>query len=137
MEVDHISCGAVVFYTYKDTNLYILIQNVDGKHWDFPKGTVKKDETEEQTALREIQEEVGISATILSGFREEIVYEHKPGCVKKVILFVAKSPGMSVELQKEEILDSLWLQYRDAKELLTYDNVKEILEKAHKFLTDS
>lgn len=137
MVVDHISCGAVVFFSYKDTPLYLLIQNVDGKHWDFPKGTVIGKETEIQTALREIKEETGINAEIIHGFREEIVYEHKPGCTKKVILFLASSSTMQVVLEQKEILDSVWLRYRDAKELLTHDNVKKVLEKAHNFLLQS
>ena len=134
MEIDCISCGAVVFYTFKEKTLYLIIQNVNGKHWDFTKGTVEGNEQEEQTALREIQEEVGIQAEIVPGFREEIVYEYKSGYFKKVIFFVAKSNALDVKLQKEEILDSVWLEYKDAKELLTFDNVKEILEKAYAFL---
>ena len=38
-------------------------------HWGFPKGHIEKDETEYETALREVKEETNIDARIIDGFR--------------------------------------------------------------------
>ena len=136
MEIDHISCGAVVFYTHRNRFLYLIIQNVNGKHWDFAKGTVEGNESEEETALREIKEETEVVPKIVPNFREEITYEYRPGHLKKVIFFIAESQSLETNLQKEELIDAVWLDYKDAREMLTYDNVKGVLDKAHEFLLE-
>jgi bis(5'-nucleosidyl)-tetraphosphatase len=136
MGIDWISCGAVVFNKHKDKFLYLIIQSINGKHWDFAKGQVEGNENEEQTALREIKEETGVVPQIIPHFRGEITYEYKLGHLKKVIFFVAESQSLDTNLQEEEIMDSVWLNYKDAREMLTFDNVKTVLDKAHEFLTN-
>ena len=64
------SCGAVVFTRINSEIKYLLIRNLTGIY-GFPKGHVKQGETEEETALREIFEEVGLSVKLLPGFRSE------------------------------------------------------------------
>ncbi|HBB03954.1 TPA: hypothetical protein DCZ39_03570 [Patescibacteria group bacterium] len=36
---------------------FLIIQQKQGSHWFFPKGHIEDNESEEQTALREIYEE--------------------------------------------------------------------------------
>lgn len=43
-------------------------------YYGFPKGHLEKNEIEEQTAIRETYEEVGINVEIIQGFREKIEY---------------------------------------------------------------
>ena len=56
------SCGAIV-YREKDGVEILLIKHKNGGHWAFPKGHVENKETEEETALREIREETGLTLT--------------------------------------------------------------------------
>ena len=58
------SCGAVVSRMTENGREILLIRHMNGGHWAFPKGHVEKDETEEQTARREILEETGLIAMI-------------------------------------------------------------------------
>ena len=55
------SCGAIVYRKFHGNIELLLIKNQNGGHWSFPKGHVEEGETEEQTAVREIMEETGIS----------------------------------------------------------------------------
>ena len=59
-----ISCGGVVIHRGKVLTLY---KNYKNKYegWVLPKGTVEKNETFEQTALREVREESGVNARII------------------------------------------------------------------------
>lgn len=50
------SCGAVIYTNINDTVHYVLAQQLTGFE-EFPKGHVEQNETEEQSALREIHEE--------------------------------------------------------------------------------
>ena len=58
------SCGAVVLRKNQGRLQVLLIKHINGGHWAFPKGHVEPGETEEQTALREIKEETGLSVTL-------------------------------------------------------------------------
>ena len=53
------SCGVIVFRRDPGRS-FLLMRHVD--RWDFPKGHVDAGETEMQCALRELEEETGISA---------------------------------------------------------------------------
>ena len=126
------SCGTVVF---RD-KLFLLLHYSAG-HWDFPKGHVEKGETEEQTALRELQEETGITdGKILSGFREPIHYfftHHNERISKDVIFFVAETKTEAITISNEH-QGFAWLPYPEALAKLSFKNSKDILKKAHDFL---
>ena len=87
------SCGAVVFTRREDGVRYVVIENVGGVV-GFPKGHIEEGETETQTALREIYEEVGLRPRLCDGFRE--VDEHPiPGrdVIKQIVYFLAEYDG--------------------------------------------
>ena len=52
------SAGAVVFRKEKEP-LYLLL-HYEAKHWDFPKGHVEENESDNETVKREVEEETGI-----------------------------------------------------------------------------
>ena len=66
------SCGAVVYRMEDGSPEILLIKHRNGGHWAFPKGHVEKNETESETALREIQEETGLAVDLDTGFRETV-----------------------------------------------------------------
>ena len=130
------SCGAVVFTKHKEGLKFLLLHYGAG-HWDFPKGKQEKNEKEEQTALREIKEETGIeNVETLDGFRETVKYFYKKGeetVYKEVTFFLVQSPTEEVMISFEHI-GYAWLSYEHAYKKLTFNNSKELLENADKFL---
>ena len=82
------SCGAVIFTEADGVRLY-LIELMKKGHCSICKGHVEKNETEHQTAEREILEETGLSVKFINGFRESIEYSPYEGCIKTVIFFLA------------------------------------------------
>ena len=88
------SCGAVVFTRMGGEPHYVLVRAKDqpeGCH-GFPKGHMEAGETEEQTALREIYEEVGLRVRLLPGFRAvtEYALPYPPDTRKRVVFFLAE-----------------------------------------------
>ena len=63
------SCGAIVYRQRDSWVEVLLICHKNGGHWAFPKGHVEKQETEEETALREIREETGLTVKLNTAFR--------------------------------------------------------------------
>ena len=128
------SCGGVVFTRRDGIIHYVIIRHLGG-HWGFPKGHMEPGETECQTALREIHEEVGLHCTLLEGFRREIQYAlPKKSTVKQVVYFLAEYEGQNLRPQPEEIAQIALLPYEQTLEQLTHQQSKNILMDANAFL---
>jgi bis(5'-nucleosidyl)-tetraphosphatase len=106
-------------------------------HWGFPKGHVENDESEEQTAIREVFEETGLSVDLLNGFKAKTQYLLSKDILKEVIYFVGISLGESINIQTEEIQEYKWLKYSEMIDILNFDNIKQILKESHDFLLNS
>ena len=132
------SAGIIVYRIHNAQKEYLLLQYNAG-HWDFAKGKIEKGETKEEAALRELNEEAGISAHIEPGFEESFSYifhdYDKQLTQKTVYFFIGKATDDHVVLSDEHT-DFVWLPYEKALEQLTYDNAKEVLKKANKFITN-
>ena len=124
------SCGALVFRRFHGNTELLLIKHANGGHWSFPKGHVESGETEVETALREIKEETGIDVIIDPSFREVISYSPKKDTQKDVIYFIARAQNYNYTPQEEEIAQIKWVEINRAHTILTYDNDKQLVNKA-------
>lgn len=136
---EHKSCGLIVFFQNDNAKIEYLLLNYVAGHWDFPKGHIESGESEEETALRELTEETGLSkkdVSIWPGFNEEIEYFYKSGRElqhKKVSFYLAESKSKEVKLSDEHV-GFEWLTFKKALERLTYKTTKDVLRKANHFL---
>ena len=127
------SCGAVV-YKKEEEKIYFLIEEMKAGHYSIPKGHVENNETEIETALREIKEETNLEVNLDSNFREVVSYSPYEGCIKDVVFFVAKAKTFDMKEQLIEVTSLKWLEPVDAINILTFDSDKEVLKKAWKYL---
>jgi bis(5'-nucleosidyl)-tetraphosphatase len=127
------SCGAVVWLKEDGRRLF-LIEHMTGGHYSIPKGHVEGDETEVQTAEREIREETALDVTIDTGFRRVITYSPAPEVEKDVVFFTAEAAGRKVSNQECEVTEIFWLPYREALARLTFDSDKDVLHGAEMYL---
>jgi 8-oxo-dGTP pyrophosphatase MutT (NUDIX family) len=130
------SAGVVVFRMQDDARRYLLLDY--GKHWDFPKGHVERGEELTQTALRELEEETGITDTrLIAGFSHEIAYffrdRRKRLVHKKVHFFLAETKTRTIHLSDEHV-GFEFLEYEAALKRLTYAGAKSILREAEAFM---
>ena len=129
------ACGAVV-YTFLNGRIhYVIIQQQEGFH-GFPKGHVEKNETEGETALREIYEEVGLRPTLIKGFKviDEYPLLHKQHVIKQVVYFLAEYSSQAIIIQEEELLGAMLLPYEEAIKILDYESSRKVLAQADHFL---
>lgn len=129
-----LSCGAVIYRRSQGRVLYLLLKHVNGNHWSLAKGHTQAGESEVQTALREIDEETGLSVKLKPGYREAIRYCPSSDVEKTVVFFLAKARTKKVKLQKSEILNSAWLELEDALKLISHKDTGEVLRRAEAFL---
>ena len=144
------SAGAVVFREDKKIKerLYLVLQHPDsdsrtGKsasgHWDFPKGHLERGERTEDTVRREVREETGIRALdIIPGFKATIRYFVSytgARTLKFVAYFLARTKEEEVTISHEH-QGYEWLPYTKAHARLTYKNAKDVLKRAHDYLSE-
>ena len=117
------SCGAVVI----DEDKVLLIKHVLG-HWDLPKGHMEGNETEVETAIRELKEETNIDIEVDNKYRYTIEYSPEEDVWKEVVYFIAKPKTNELIPQEEEVQQVEWVDINEAIERLTFDNAKNILK---------
>ncbi|MBQ9251414.1 MAG: NUDIX domain-containing protein [Clostridia bacterium] len=127
------SCGAVV-YKLEGTSPLFLIEHMALGHTSIPKGHVEGNETEEETALREIREETNLEVDLDTGFRHTISYSPFEGIHKDVVFFIARAKTDLLINQESEVSALEWLPFDDAVAAMTYDTDKETLQAARKYL---
>ncbi len=128
--VNEKSCGAIVYRKHHGNTEILLIKHINSGHWSFPKGHVEENETEVETAAREIKEETGIDVIIDPTFRETVSYSPKKDTQKVVVYFIAKAKNFDFVPQEEEIADIKWVEIGHALTILTYENDRSIVNKA-------
>ena len=118
----HRSCG-IIPYRWNNGYPQVLLLKQRGSaayRWSFPKGHMEAGETEEQTALREMREECGMTAQLHPGFRQVMNYTINGWMPKEVVLFLGEAVGETA-LQAAEIEQSRWASIQEARVLLHPD----------------
>jgi 8-oxo-dGTP pyrophosphatase MutT (NUDIX family) len=103
-----------------------------GVSWTLPKGTPSRDETTEQTALREVAEETGLEVRIVAPVGAiDYFFTQGGGRIHKTVHFFLMEPtGGSLEQHDHEFDDVRWVPLEEARTLLTFPTEREILEQA-------
>ena len=128
------SCGAIIFN--ENTEKILLVKMHNG-NWGFPKGHIEKDETKEETAIREVLEETNVRIKIIPNFEREIKYIPNEKTIKKVTIFMGITQDEEVTIDTFEIEDFKWCTYEEALKLVTYKLQKDVLENARKVFIKS
>lgn len=133
--IKQVSAGIITFRMRNDQPEFLLLHYPHG-HWDLPKGKLEQGESLREAALRELEEETGLSARIIDGFQEglDYIFRHNRQLIQKTVsFFVGQASEGQVRISHEHI-GFEWLPYDQAVERLTFDNAKVVLERAKDFL---
>jgi 8-oxo-dGTP diphosphatase len=123
MRTIHVSGCAII----ENSKLLLRFKKKEG-HYEFPGGIVEAGETLEQTAIREVKEEIGC----------EIVVEKYAGCeeiekegalLQLHVFFARLKPGsVPCEMEPEEFGDIIWMPLTEYSEYPLASNVKIFCE---------
>lgn len=125
-----ISCGCIII----NDKQILLVHEKNANFWGFPKGHIEFGETEIETALREVKEEIGIDVNIISTKKYSINYIINDEIDKTSIFYIASPKTLNITKQESEIDDVKWCSYEEALSTLTFDNLKDLLKQIFKDL---
>lgn len=122
--------GGIVIRVEDNTHRYLVITaKKNQEHWVFPKGHIESGENHSDTAVREVLEEAGIEARLLEPI--DIIRfktDHQEVITKFYLMaYVA-------DREKSEEREQRWLSYKEALEILTFEDAKELLSLAERRL---
>jgi len=104
----------------------LLVHRTKYDDWTFPKGKAEDGESDEECALREVQEETGLSCELVSpaGVTEYIDAKGRP----KIVRWFLMRPVAGEFEPTDEVDELRWEQPAEAAGLLSYDRDLPLLE---------
>ena len=94
--------------------------------WALPKGKLDPGESFEEAAVREVEEEIGVTGTLGDELEPTEYTDHK-GRSKIVRYWLLDVDEVAEFAPNDEVDEVRWLPADEARELLTYDRDKELL----------
>ena len=136
--IEATSCGGVVIFRGK---ILLLYKNYKNKYegWVLPKGTVEDGEEYKETAIREVLEETGVSASIIKyvGKSQYTFNTPQNTVMKDVNWYLMMAESYYSKPQREEyFMDSGYYKFHEAYHMLKFTNEKQILERAYNEYVD-
>ena len=126
------AAGGVVVRGSDDSLEVVVAGRESDKTWVFPKGTPDRGESVEETALREVREETGLDVDIVAPLGAIDYWFAVPGerVHKFVHFFLMRARGGDVSRHDHEYDHVKWVSTDEARQLLSYDTYREILDRA-------
>jgi ADP-ribose pyrophosphatase YjhB (NUDIX family) len=119
--------GGVVYRTGRGSTTYLLVDAADDpKQWVLPKGHVEDGESHREAAVREVHEETGVWARVVS----ELGVEGwtVDGNVVATRFFLMEAVGRGIRRDKERM--HRWLPLPEAIALSSYTETRDLLKAA-------
>ena len=134
MQEERIAAGGVVIATDDaGTSRVLLVHRPAYDDWSFPKGKADPGETIEQTALREVEEETGLSCRIIRELGStRYDYPSRRGSLRPKVVhyFLMEQVEGAVATGGVEVDLVEWLRPDEAERRLTYDVDRDVLSRA-------
>ena len=134
--LEQVSAGGVVFRDNAEIPEVVIVQIVPELRWQLPKGLIDPGETIEEAALREVREEAGISADLVSPIETiEYWFHADRGSGRKryhkfVHFFLMRYKHGDVANHDDEVAEARWVTTDEALRMLAFKSEREVVERA-------
>lgn len=121
------SCGVLAYRMADGQQEFLLVFETYSQCWSLPKGHMEAGEKEEETALRELFEETGLTAELELSSHAMIEYPISDVARKQVVFFLGKVTGVP-QVRQGEIDKYKWVTFDQLQDHLFPDTVKACKE---------
>jgi 8-oxo-dGTP pyrophosphatase MutT (NUDIX family) len=131
-----VSAGGVAYRKRKQTIEVVLISVGENARWQLPKGLLKKDESREQAALREVREETGIETTVIDLIDTIEYWYHTQSRGQRVRFhkfvhfYLLKYRSGTTKDHDTEVNEACWMNIDKAHDILTFKSERNTIAKA-------
>ncbi|MDR1300575.1 MAG: NUDIX domain-containing protein [Candidatus Nomurabacteria bacterium] len=126
------TAGGVLYRIVNGTLEILLIQDALDR-WTIPKGHIEEGETAQETAIREMQEEAGVSELEPMGWLGKVRFNYRREETLVMItqqVYLFKVLGDTNDIQKEEWMNGIgWHSYEEAVKLVEYEDIKKLIAR--------
>jgi 8-oxo-dGTP diphosphatase len=119
--------GLVCRIAEDDTVEIVLVHRPAYDDWAFPKGKLHRGETEEEAALREVEEETGLRCRLGAEIGTSAYHDSRGR--PKTVRYWRMAPVGGALAPANEVDDARWVPLTDADGLLSYERDIELLSK--------
>jgi 8-oxo-dGTP diphosphatase len=119
------AAGGIPVRELDDELEVLVVHRAHYDDWTFPKGKCELGETDEECAVREVQEETGLLCALGEELRSTFYTDGK-GRPKTVRYWLMSVVGGELAFDNE-VADARWLGPEEAAELLTFERDVELL----------
>ncbi len=129
-----IAAGGVVYRVDPDSNQKLVLLIYRNGYWDLPKGKLEKGESIPMCAVREVAEETGSDLPMIISELGKTYHEYqeKKKTIGKTTYWYSMIYPFAQELipQKSEGIEKIeWVELSKAKEMVGFDNLKDVLRE--------
>lgn len=128
------SAGGVIWKKSESGLQIILVSVKNGQAWCLPKGIVDKGETMEETAVREVREETGLTGRIMDKLGDIsywfYVKEDNTKCRKTVHFYLMEYISGDTADHDFEVDEAVWFPPDIALKKVTFKGDRAMIEKA-------
>jgi YD repeat-containing protein len=129
------SAGGIVVRAERDGRSLVVgmrRRDRDSVTWTLPKGTPDRDETIEQTAIREVTEETGLDVRIVEPLPSiEYTFVQDGTRIHKIVhCFLMEPTGGDLSRHDHEFERVRWVTFTDAPGLLTFQTERGLVAAA-------
>lgn len=119
--------GVVLRRSRSGTLETVLVHRPAYDDWTFPKGKLLRGETEEEAAVREVEEETGLRCQL--GREVGTTSYRDPQGRQKTARYWEMAPIQGELAATNEVDEARWVPLEDAADMLTHARDRELLER--------
>jgi 8-oxo-dGTP diphosphatase len=122
------AAGGVVVRKENRLPEVVLVHRPAYDDWSLPKGKVHKAESDEECALREVEEETGLSCELVRELASSTYLDSRGR--EKVVRYWLMRPTAGTLSPSHEVDEARWVPADEADQLLVYDHDRTVLRSA-------
>jgi len=124
MTNETLKAGGIIIHKNNNKLHVLLLYRGKEKDWSFPKGHIEPNEKIEETVIREMKEETGLTVKLVRELPPHEYINTRTGEKNKIFMYILEP--LSLNLKTEHINDALeWVEIDRVASIVSYENIKK------------